>query len=598
LIFQLIKNRISLPIFHKNVLLFHTIAYLGINNITTNPAKYNWEDFFVLLLSEGIDSMKELLKLKDVYVEIMEHSLLEQMKVTVKQGDVIGVIGRNGAGKSTVLQLINGKIEPTKGQLEWQQMNVTMAYVEQEKEVFTSNEVTTVEAELLAKWDVPTNDFHTLSGGEKLKIRLAKGFAQNSTLLMLDEPTNHLDEHGTELLIEQIKSYRGTIIVVSHDRYFLDVVATKIWSIEDRQLIEHKGNYTSYMKFREQKRLTQQREYEKQQKNIERIESQIKELTSWSQKAHAQSTKQEGYKEYYRVKAKRTDAQVKSKQKRLEKELEKEKIERVKPDQVVEFSIQTNKKVGKRFLEVKQLGKCLEGRTLFEKVNFTIQHGEKIAIVGPNGCGKTTLLKMIMGHEVARGEVWVSPSANIGYLTQEVFDLPLEKRPEQLFYKETFEERGKVQNLMRHLGFTSSQWKEPIKHMSMGERVKCKLMKYILDEKDVLILDEPTNHLDLPSREQLEATLADYNGTLLIVSHDRYFLEKTTNSKLVFSNNHIQKQLKEPSQKIDNLTELRLKLETERQEVLGKLSFLTPKDEAYTELDKRFNELTKQIKEL
>ncbi|MFI8706077.1 ribosomal protection-like ABC-F family protein [Bacillus sp. NPDC077411] len=542
--------------------------------------------------------MKELLKLKDVYVEIMENTLLEQINATVKQGDIIGVIGKNGAGKSTLLQLINGKIGPTKGQLEWQQTNVTMAYVEQEKEAFTSKEVTTVEAELLAKWSVPTNDFHTLSGGEKLKIRLAKGFAQNPTLLMLDEPTNHLDENSTELLIEQIKSYSGTIIVVSHDRYFLDAVATKIWSIEDRKLIEHKGNYTSYMKAREQKRLTQQRKYEKQQKNIERIQSQIKELTSWSQKAHAQSTKKEGFKEYYRVKAKRTDAQVKSKQKRLEKELEKTKIERVKPDPTVEFSIQANKKVGKRFLEVKQLKKCFKGRTLFEKVNFTIQHGEKIAIVGPNGCGKTTLLKMIMGQETVEGEVWISPSANIGYLTQEVFDLPLEKTPEQLFYKETFEERGKVQNVMKHLGFTSSQWKEPIKHMSMGERVKCKLMAYILDEKDVLILDEPTNHLDLPSREQLENTLAQYNGTLLIVSHDRYFLEKTANSRLVFSNNSIQKQLKEPSQKRDSLAELRLKLETERQEVLGKLSFLTLKDEEYMELDKRFKELTKQMKEL
>lgn len=239
----------------------------------------------------------------------------------------------------------------------------------------------------------------------------------------------------------------------------------------------------------------------------------------------------------------------------------------------------------------------MNGNSL-QKVNFTIQHGEKISIIGPNGCGKTTLLKVIMGHEMFEGEVWISPSANIGYLTQKVFDLPLEKTPEQLFYKETFEERGKVQSLMNHLGFKSSQWTEPIKYMSMGERVKCKLIAYILDEKDVLILDEPTNHLDLPSREQLENTLAQYNGTLLVVSHDRYFLEKTTNSRLVFSNNSIQKQLKETSQKRDNLAELRLKLETERQEVLGKLSFLTLKDEAYMELDKRFKELTKQINEL
>ena len=147
--------------------------------------------------------------------------------------------------------------------------------------------------------------------------------------------------------------------------------------------------------------------------------------------------------------------------------------------------------------------------------------------------------------------MWVSPSANIGYLTQEVFDLPLDQTPEQLFYKETFEERGQVQNLMKHLGFMASHWTEPIMNMSMGERVKCKLMKYILEEKDVLILDEPTNHLDLASREQLEDTLAQYNGTLLVVSHDRYFLEKTTNTKLIFSNQPSHKQLneKESSQK-------------------------------------------------
>ncbi|MED2584961.1 ATP-binding cassette domain-containing protein, partial [Bacillus thuringiensis] len=147
-------------------------------------------------------------------------------------------------------------------------------------------------------------------------------------------------------------------------------------------------------------------------------------------------------------------------------------------------------------------------------------------------------------------------------------------------------------------GFQASQWKEPIEHMSMGERVKCKLMAYILDEKDVLILDEPTNHLDLPSREQLENTLAEYNGTLVIVSHDRYFLEKTTNIKLVFSNNTIQKQLEEPTKTRDEIEELRLTLETERQEVLGKLSFLTSNDKEYKELDERFIELTKQIKAL
>lgn len=542
--------------------------------------------------------MRELLKIQNISYEINDVTVFEEVNASVQEGDMIGIIGKNGAGKSTLLQLINNTLVLTKGQFEWLVQSPEMVLVEQETESFSVGELTHKESLLLEKWNVPVSDFSQLSGGEKLKVRLAKGLAQAADLLLLDEPTNHLDEPSKEFLKEQLRQYKGTIILVSHDRYFLDEVATKIWSIEGKRLFEHKGNYSSYMEAREQKRLTQKREYAKQQKMIEQIEGQIKELTSWSKKAHAQSTKKEGFKEYYRVKAKRMDSQVKSKQKRLEKELEKAKVERVEPEYSVRFSMKANNKVGKRFLEVQNLTKVFDGRIIFKNVNFTIQHGEKVALIGPNGSGKTTLIKIIMGKETAQGNVWISPSADVGYLTQEVFDLPLDQTPEQLFYRESFDARGKVQNLMKHLGFTASQWKEPIAAMSMGERVKCKLMAYILEEKDVLILDEPTNHLDLPSREQLENTLSQYNGTLLVVSHDRYFLEKTTSSRLVISNNEIHRQWKELAQNNNSNEELRLKLETERQEVLGKLSFLTPKDKAYAELDLKFNELTKQIKEL
>ncbi|HWI46697.1 MAG TPA: ABC-F type ribosomal protection protein [Rummeliibacillus sp.] len=542
--------------------------------------------------------MQELLKLRNVSFEFLNQSLFENINASIQKGAIIGVIGKNGAGKSTLLQLLQGNLKPTKGQLQYMQKNTTTFYVEQEVETHISNEINKLEANLLSKWNVPSTDFTQLSGGEKLKARLAEGFAKNVHLLLLDEPTNHLDKQSTELLIEQMKNYKGTILVVSHDRYFLDAIATKIWAIEGKQLFEHTGNYSTYIKHREQRRLSQHHEYEKQQQMIKRIESQIKELSSWSQTAHAQSTKKEGFKEYYRVKAKRMDAQVKSKRKLLEKELEKVKTEKLAPDYTVNFSIDTHKKLGKRFLEVKNLTKTFGIRTLFQKVNFTILHGEKIAIVGPNGSGKTTLLKIILGHESTMGDVWISPSANIGYLTQEVFDLPLEQTPEQLFYKETFEARGKVQNLMKHLGFTASQWTEPISNMSMGERVKCKLMAYILEEKDVLILDEPTNHLDLPTREQLEETLVQYNGTLLVVSHDLYFLNRITNSKLIIDNNAIQKHLNSNPETTNDLSELRLKLENERQEILGKLSFISSKDKEYDILDQKFKELTKQINKL
>jgi macrolide transport system ATP-binding/permease protein len=545
--------------------------------------------------------MLELMQLQNIKVEIQNQIIFENINTNVQQGDIIGIIGKNGAGKSTLLQLLNGDFPPTGGHIKHLQDELIITMIEQETESYSFNEVTPQEEALLSKWNVPIRDFSKLSGGERLKARLAKGLAKDSDILLLDEPTNHLDQQSSDFLIGQIKSYKGTIILVSHDRYFLDKVVTKIWSIENQKLISHSGNYTSYMKFRERERLTQQREYEKQQKMKERIEGQMNQLTSWSKSAHAQSTKQEFPKEYYRVKAKRMDSQVKSKQKRLEKELEKIKVDAPKPEYQVNFTLKSNHKVGKRFLEVKNLEKSFDGQKLFKGANFTIQHGEKVSVTGPNGSGKTTFLNMIVGKEtVTKGDIWVSPSANIGYLTQEVFDLPLYQTPEQLFDKESFVERGHVRNLMKHLGFLDSQWTEPIGNMSMGERVKCKLMKYILEEKDVLILDEPTNHLDLPSREQLEETLEQYNGTLLVVSHDRYFLERTTNINLIFSNNTLYKQFneKESSPKRDDHDELRLKLETERQEVLGKLSFITPNNKEYEELDLRFKELTKLIKGL
>ncbi|GED64474.1 ribosomal protection-like ABC-F family protein [Lysinibacillus fusiformis] len=541
--------------------------------------------------------MKELLKLQDISYEIKDTFLFEHVTATVKQGEVIGIIGRNGAGKSTLLQFIRGMLVPTAGEIKGLQ-TVKMAIVEQELAHFNRMEITTREADLLSKWKVPNVPFAALSGGEKLKMRLAEGFSQGAQILMLDEPTNHLDEQSTTFLIKQVQNYKGTIIVVSHDRYFLDSVATKIWSIEDKRLIEHNGNYSNYMAEREHRRLTQQRAYDKQQKNIERIEAQMQELTAWSQKGHAQSTKLEGFKEYHRVKAKRLDSQVKSKKKRLEAELEKAKVEAVKPESEIRFSLGTNQRVGKRFLETKNVSLLFDDRLLFKDVNITAQFGDKIAVTGTNGSGKTSFLKVILGQLKAEGEVWVSPAANIGYLTQEVFDLPLDQTPEQYFYQETFEERGKVRNLMKNLGFTSTHWTSSIGEMSMGERVKCKLMAYIVADKNVLILDEPTNHLDLPSREQLEQTLAQYNGTLLVVSHDRYFLDKVTNSVWEVHGQQIEKKWRKEVKQDEDVMTLRLKLETERQEILGKLSFLTAKDKDYAKLDEKFNELTKRINEL
>lgn len=545
--------------------------------------------------------MTELMKLLNVSVEIEQQMLFENVTANIMSGDRIGIIGKNGAGKTTLLRLLAGDIEPANGQLIQGAPGMSVRAVEQELLNYTFEDVTKAEQALLNRWQVPFRDFAQLSGGEKLKARLAKGLSVPADLLLLDEPTNHLDAQGTAHLLRELNAYPGAIAIVSHDRYFLDHIATKIWSIENGTVYSHNGNYSDYMEFRERKRKSQQHAYETQQKRIERIENQMKQLSLWSESAHANSTKQEGYKEYYRVKAKSMDAQVKSKQKRLEKELANAAVDAVEPEYEVDFAFRAIPKAGKRFLEVKKIGKSFGDMPLFTNASFTVQHGEKIAVVGANGSGKTTFLKMLAGEEpVSVGELWLSPSASVGYLTQDVFDLPLDRTPAELFEQFTFKERGRVQNLLKHLGFRKEQWLEPIREMSMGERVKCKLMKFILEDKDALLLDEPTNHLDLPSREQLESTLADYRGTLLVVSHDRYLLDKATDGKLVFEGGTIRKQLGEEPQKeaLGSTGELRLKLETERQAVLGKLSFLQPKDKGYAELDRRFVELTKKLKEL
>lgn len=516
--------------------------------------------------------------------------ILTDNTVSIKAGARIGIVGANGAGKSTLLKLLAGKIQPTEGHIEWFKKASTFL-VEQEQETFEREVAKNVQQ----VWQVPARSYEQLSGGEKLKLRLAEAFVKKPQLLLLDEPTNHLDAASLALLTKQLKRYRGTVIVVSHNRAFLNDVVNEIWHIKEQQVTRYKGNYEAYREQYEAKLLRQQKEYDKQQQEVARIEHQMAKITSWSEQAHADSTKHEFAKEFYRVKAKRMDAQVKSKQKRLEKELDKHQIEQPKKKYAVQFEFQQSDPTGKHLLELKHVSKKFGEQVIFNDVNATIGYGERIALVGANGAGKTTLLRMLLNQESYDGEIWRSPAADIGYLTQQVFDLPDDQTPSELFERPTFEERGLVQTLMIHLGFTSAQWEEPIARMSMGERVKCKLMALILAKKNVLILDEPTNHLDLESREQLEQVLGDYNGTIIVVSHDAYFVEKTTTTRF-FIENH---QLITPAQDIETADDKeRMQLENRLQDVLGQLSFLTAKDAQYEELDEEFHRLTVQLRQL
>lgn len=539
-------------------------------------------------------------KLNNLTIQFEETVILKEAKADIAEGARIGIVGANGSGKSSLLEAI---VKSHQG-VEWNNGMPSIGYMQQEVKDRPVVSTTAESYKLEVKWQVPKSREH-LSGGEGMKIRLAQAIAENAELLLLDEPTNHLDAGSVKLVIEQLTSYKGTLIVVSHDRYFLDKVVSRIWEIENQQLLVYKGNYSASRQEKEHNRLTQQRKYDKQQSKIARVESQITELKTWSGKAHADSTKQEFAKEFYRSKAKRMDVQIRSKQKRLEAELEQEKVEKPKEEKAVSFEIAGGEKKGKRIIELKNAGVRFGDRTLFEKAAFTILHGERVGLVGKNGSGKSTLFSMLRGEQNFSGEVWTTMGMKIGYLSQDVFDLPEEKTPAELFAPANFEQTGQIRTLMNNLGFSKKHWSQPVLHMSMGERVKLKLMEFMLTECNVLLLDEPTNHLDLPSREQLEKTLETFPGTLLIATHDRYFMERLVNKLLLFDEGRLIKYEGSYSEwqnkkveKVDAREGELLALETERQAVLGKLSFMQPNDKAYAELDARFNQLTKEIQML
>lgn len=533
----------------------------------------------------------ELMKMNNIEIAFDEHVLLQRVNLAVSAGDIIGIIGQNGAGKSTLLRVLTGDIVPTNGQIEWfQQADITHVLQEQKDSVMSAY------TPMHKKWHIPEQSYETLSGGQQLKYRLVEGFLAQSAILLLDEPTNHLDEKSLQRLVKEVRMYNGTVIIVSHDRFFLDEVATKIWSLEDGTVFEQQGNYSHYQQVRKQRRQAQQREYDKQQKKVALIEGQLAQLTGWADKAHRDSTKQEGMKEYYRKSAQRMDNQVKSKRRRLEKELAEHEVTAVAPEHTVFFEFAAQPKQGKRLFSMNNVSKSYLQKEVLKNITCHILHGQRIALTGSNGAGKTTFIRVLLGQEaVTSGEVWQSPAASIGYLSQQVFDVPEHLTPAQIFDQQTFEARGAVQTLMHQLGFSAQQWQAPVEQMSMGERVKLKLMHYLLQGTDCLLLDEPTNHLDLPSREQFEETLRQYRGTIIVISHDRYFRERVTNEEWRLQAAKLQLPIA-PSE--SDSEQKRLALETERQFVLGKLSMLTAKDAQYAELDARFNELTAQLKHL
>lgn len=364
--------------------------------------------------------------------------------------------------------------------------------------------------------------FASLSGGEKTRVILAKILLEEPDILLLDEPTNHLDLETTEWLEGFLKSYNGSVLMISHDRYFLDSVAGKIVELEFNRTGIYYGNYSYYVLEKERRFLIEYKHYLSQQKKIERMEQQIEQYRIWGRMRDSEAM-------FKRAKV-------------LEKRLEKIEVldKPVKTSKRVQFNQDIGGRTGNMVLDIGNLSKGFEENPLLIDVEFTLFYQDSACIIGKNGCGKTTLLKMILGElQPDTGTIKTGSQVKIGYLPQQVTFQDEEQTILEYFtYHHNITYEAARSQLARGLFFKEDVHKK-IRILSGGEKSRLRLCSLTFQKVNLMVLDEPTNHLDIESREVLEKTLAEYEGTLLFVSHDRYFINKIADKIMVIENSNL-----------------------------------------------------------
>ncbi|MBR3844099.1 MAG: ABC-F family ATP-binding cassette domain-containing protein [Clostridia bacterium] len=352
----------------------------------------------------------------------------------------------------------------------------------------------------------------SLSGGQRSKLGLARLLVAPASLLLLDEPTNHLDLAAIQWLEEFLSSYDGAFIVISHDRYFLDRVTNKTMELEHERISLYHGNYTAYLAAKKEKRETQQKHYEEQLKEIHRLEDVVTEMKKWNRE--------------------KSIKRAESKEKVIEKlteQLEKPEGE----EKTIHFSFVANHTGPNEVLNVSNASMGFEQTPLYSHVSLGLRRGERVFLIGANGCGKTTLLRQLMGENRGEGQIEFGPGVTVGYYDQTGASL----HPQKTVLNEVWDDFPKldqtqVRSSLAAFLFRGDDVFKLVETCSGGERARISLLKTMLGGHNLLLLDEPTNHLDIGSREALEEALAGYNGTLFMVSHDRYFINKLANRVL------------------------------------------------------------------
>ncbi len=501
------------------------------------------------------------------------NEVLKGINLTVQDRHRVGLVGSNGSGKSTLLKILAGKdhydggtLSMTRGlrigyhtQLDdltspltvWQEMETCFEDTFRMEEKLREMEARMGEihesdpegfARLSEEYTRLTDRFEeedgyawrsrlqgvltglgftsaqyeqtvaSLSGGERTRLKLGKLLLAKTDLLLLDEPTNHLDLNSMQWLEDYLRAYQGAVVVVSHDRYFLDAVCNSIAELSFGRIEQYEGNYTRYLKLREEVMVRRMKEYTLQQKEIAREEAIIAQFRAYNTEA--------------------AHIKAKSREKRLNMI---ERVDKPVEEHNVYFRFHAGRGTGNDVLMCENLSKSFGARQLFHDLNLHVRAGERIALLGANGVGKTTLLKILTGRERPdTGEVRFGSGVEVGYYDQQQEGLS----PDKTVLDEVWDdfprmEQTPIRNALAGFLFTGDDVLAPVSTLSGGERGRVLLTKLMLRQDNFLILDEPTNHLDMDSREMLETALLGFEGTILTVSHDRYFINRIADRVLV-----------------------------------------------------------------
>ena len=492
-------------------------------------------------------------------------TVFENVSFEVRSGERIGLVGANGAGKTTLLRCLMGQEDYDKGSVSTspgavigylrQDFNYESQTLREEMELAwkdvlyykdklaelarkleTSHDEELVAAygrteerfEYLGGYDYEATtrkiltglgfsdadwdrDIHGFSGGQKVRINLAAAFVRHPDFLFLDEPTNHLDMGMLEWLEEYLRSYRGGILMVSHDRYFLDATTTGIIDLENHQIHTYRGNYTQFTKVKALNEEAQERAYEKQQEHIRETEEYIRKYKAG-------------------IKAK----QARGRQSQLDRL---ERIEKPIHRQSLHFQFEKPAECAEKVLDVMHVTSSYGDHVIFKDLTMHIKKGESVGLIGPNGAGKSTLLKLIVGDKRADGGfIQIGNRVKPGYYSQELDRLNSEYTVLEQIENDFDMGEREARNLLGMFLFRGDDVFKPVSLLSGGERARLTLLMLFLEKPNFLILDEPTNHLDIPTREIMEQALAAFGGTSLIGSHDRYFLDRVTTRILEMEN--------------------------------------------------------------